>query len=41
MTWWLWLGGTLAVIFLLYLGLAWWLIGKLFRFKPGTFWWRE
>lgn len=40
-TWWLWLGSILVGLFLIYLGLAWWLGGKWPRFRPGDFWWRE
>ena len=41
MTWWLWLLAILAGLFLAYLGVAWWLWGKLPHFNPGTFRWRE
>ena len=40
-SWWLWLLSFLAGLFLAYLGLAWWLGGKLPHFRPGTFRWRE
>ena len=36
-----WILSALTGLILAYLGLAWWLGGKLPHFKPGTFRWRE